>query len=72
MLFNANNMVRVKLTKYGMDILKKKNGKHFLPKPDKDGWTRWQLWHLMSELGSYCGLGLEQPFSMDIDIEIPD
>lgn len=62
MLFNINDLVRVKLTQHGKDVLKKKHYEFFkkynIPdrpyvpkKEDSKGWSEWQLWCLMSDFG---------------------
>jgi hypothetical protein len=77
---NVNTSVRVKLTDWGVSILK---GKHdvlmdgldeeyrseFELKLDAEGYYRTQLWVLMKEFGPYCGLGMKPPFLIDIIIE---
>lgn len=67
MKFNINHYVRVKLTDYGKEILKK-NDLEFLHKPDEDGFSKWQLWVLMETFGKYTHLGYELPFGANIEI----
>ena len=80
MKFNINEHVRVRLTDFGREVMQKNhaqiaaqiNGPYpFLPKEeDADGWSTWQLWHLMHEFGAYTINGGPVPFEMTI--EIPD
>jgi hypothetical protein len=66
--FNINNYVKVKLTDYGKSIIA--NNKYVLThyKEDDDGWSKWQLWELMSVFGDYVSLGREVPFDTEIII----
>lgn len=80
--FNINCCVRVKLTEYGKNCLARN---HFedvypttqfpppvkYPREDADGWSRWQLWDLMYQLGKWCGSG-KNPFETEIQIEMED
>ncbi len=81
--FNINDNVMVKLTGFGRQKLRENHDHLFLfispeylekhpykpVKEDKDGWSKWQLWHLMEELGQYCHLGMnDQPFNTNIKI----
>ena len=79
--FNLNNHVRVKLTDIGREELKRQwkelnksaNGMLGLYKPieeDEDGWSRWQAWCLMKDLGHLLNCGMHQPFETTIQIEI--
>jgi len=69
MKFNINENVKVKLTDYGKEILRNNNYHYFYPiKEGNEGWSKWQLWALMEELGSYCGLGKSLPFETEIEI----
>lgn len=82
--FNVNNHVLVKLTDHGRACLRKnyddlnaacggKLGFKFaLPKEDKDGWSRWQAWSLMSDLGPHISIGMNPPFETTIRIEQPN
>jgi len=78
MIFNANEIVRVRLTDHGRELLatnhalfRSRMGK---PQPftppveDADGWSRWQLWSLMQAFGPHIYLGCDMPFSADIEI----
>lgn len=81
--FNVNHHVRVKLTPYGKSCLRRNYDEiakraplamvrhpFSLPPEDKDGWTRFQMHELMSELGEYIHMGCEPPFETEIQIEI--
>ncbi len=83
MKFNINDKVKVKLTPYGRQMLRgnydelrlfispKYLDKYpYVPiREDKDGWSEWQLWHLMESLGKHCHIGMtDQPFETEIDI----
>jgi hypothetical protein len=83
--FNINDYVRVKLTDYGRYIHMRQfyenySGVHTLgekqsikyspPKEDREGYSRWQLWNLMSTFGEYMGLGFENLFETSIEFEI--
>jgi hypothetical protein len=77
---NINQMARVKLTSYGIEIYRRqmiainktlpddlKIGIH--PRLDSDGYYRAELWRIMQEFGSAIGPASEQPFSTTIFIE---
>lgn len=76
--FNINYSVLVKLNQRGLDELKRQYDdlrskvtslpEWEPPKTDEDGYTKFQLWSLMKELGHLCGLGLEPPFDTKIKI----
>ena len=82
--FNINFHVKVKLTPYGRERLKKDHEdfwKHVIPKTaieykppreDDEGWSRWQLWSLMKKIGPYMSLGNEEPIHMNIIIITED
>ena len=79
--FNINDYVQVRLTKYGKECLRKNydalaanfGGKLPFafrpPTEDKDGWSRWQAWRLLEQLGKYTGIGFTPPFETTIRIE---
>ena len=72
MLFNINQNVRVKLNDYGRKIHKEyfdhlaeglnTSLKYAPPKEDAEGWSSWQLWHLMRVFGPYLWVGGKVPF----------
>lgn len=82
--FNVNYEVFVKLTDTGREKLRIHYEDQFAdierifpiytapeyipPEEDADGWSRWQLWELMSKLGWACGNGLDVPFETAIRI----
>lgn len=79
MKFNVNNYVRVRLTSYGKEILRKQFDEMHekfpsafrefaLPKEDSEGWSEWQMWYLMEKFGDYIRLGGDVPFETEIDI----
>ena len=79
--FNINYYVKVKLTETGKKHLFEDWHKlmkdypvaiqYRPPKVDADGYTRFQLWDLMSRLGEYTSMGLKQAFETNIIICIP-
>lgn len=81
--FNANNYVYVKLTQKGLDILKKEHDdlKSFYgdkisdfepPTGNKDGYSKFQLWVLMSTFGGDCFNGCDAPFETTFLIDKED
>lgn len=84
--FNINENVKVRLTPFGHQMLKANYNKLFLrtpngieylynhpytaPQEDEEGWSKWQMWTLMEELGEYCGMGYKLPFETTIQIII--
>lgn len=72
MKININDSVRVKLLPAGIAILKKSDQgwrlTHGINKPTPDGWSRWQLWDLMSVFGPHIHMGFEVPFETEIEI----
>jgi hypothetical protein len=70
MLFNINGYVKVKLTTHGWDIINKHSPYLGATIKEKDGWSEWQLWHLMSIFGEHIYLGGKNPFETTIDIKL--
>ena len=81
MKFNLNSFVKIKLTSCGKEILHNRRkdlyNKIGQPMPeysiveDEDGWSRWQLWEVMSIFGNHLYMGASQhPFGLEIDIPI--
>lgn len=82
-VINMNEKVKVKLTDHGKDIyyhqydelnerIKCRCGKLLepvMPKVDADGYTSFQLWHLMQLYGPHIRMGSPIPF--DLSIVIP-
>lgn len=77
---NLNQMARVKLTPYGIEIYQKlmtainttlpdKLKIDIHPRLDNDGYYRAELWRIMQEFGSVIGPGARQPFSATIFVE---
>jgi repressor LexA len=81
--FNINNYVKVCLTDYGRKCLRKNynqlkaefGGKlpysYTPPIEDEGGWSRWQLWALMEDLGPYISI-TNSPFETIIQFEIDE
>ena len=42
------------------------------PEEDEDGFCRFQLWHLMYQLGHGFIMGFEPPFDLNIELELED
>jgi len=83
MKYNINQYVKVKLTDYGMDILKKDHDELQMWMPEdarrpfeepklKDGWYKTQLWILMNSFGSHLSMGGKLPFETEIHLEEPN
>ncbi len=78
MRFNVNHNVRVKLTDRGRECLEGNHKTLFRkrqfpppyqpPEEDEDGWSTWQLWVLMEQLGPHVHNGLDVPFETEIEI----
>lgn len=78
--FNVNHYVRVKLTDRGRQILRENHQRlfgarasefaHREPVEDAEGWSKWQLWSLMHELGYHCRMGFDPPFETTIKIDM--
>jgi hypothetical protein len=85
MKFNINDYVRVKLTPEGVEYLRQKHENSLAdchkrgfpgfpfktPVTDKDGWSNWQLWDLMSSFGADIGPGRSLLFETEIEIPVP-
>ena len=81
--FNINHKVRVKLTDEGREALKKRHRDFWSevgrpsepytpPIEDAEGWSEWQLWCLMQELGAYFMLGVNAPIETTIQFVVPE
>ena len=80
MRFNLNDYVMVRLNDKGKKILKEQHDKLYArlpvealrkyrpPKEDENGYSKWQLWTLMNELGHACFIGFDPPFETEIII----
>jgi hypothetical protein len=64
--YNINHNVRVRLTGRGRKILRQTGPHDSKATPDADGWSEFQLWHLMETFGPHLYLGCEVPFNPDI------
>lgn len=76
--FNVNLMCRAKLTEAGVAQLRKNHdqinscykndplGEFKPPAVDAEGYTRFQLWSLMAELGPAISMGAQPPFCPEI------
>lgn len=79
--FNLNDYVYVQLTDLGREKHKKEFnelnewgngvlGEYSPPDEDKNGYSKWQLWNLMSTFGKYMGNGFPDIFkTMNIQLE---
>jgi len=71
--FNINHYVFVRLTERGHQVHRRSYEQLGIPAPeikeDVDGWSRWQLWDLMSIFGASCFMGPKSPFETTIRIE---
>lgn len=77
MKFNINEYVHVQLTDFGRKTLKDAFDKfdadmgnmgspYIAPIEDEDGWSRWQMWELMLQLGHLLVNGGPTPFNTNI------
>lgn len=80
-VLNLNSSVRVKLTEYGKQRDKERhadlykdtpNAPYYLPPEDENGYSTWQLWHLMLAFGEFMSIGQQLPMLMDIQIQDDD
>lgn len=66
MILNLNDVVWVRLNARGKQAHAENcaglRAKITMRKPDKDGWTKWQLWELMQEFGPHLSLGASSVF----------
>lgn len=79
---NINHYVKVKLTDHGIECLRKNyddlvaNGMFpygfKAPEVDGDGYSRFQMWSLMQDLGPYVRMCGTMPFEIDILIDIQE
>lgn len=77
---NFNAPVKVRLTEFGIGIMRQKHDelnhqikKHggkglndFKVKIDDDGYTSFQIWQLMNTFGEYMHMGFETPFHSEM------
>ena len=74
--FSMNQNVKVKLTTFGIEKLKEKHdkirayapglGEFKIPGTDFNGYSTFQLWELMEDIGEYWGMGKRLPFETTI------
>ena len=82
--FNINDKVRVKLNDFGREALARQHIEFWArtgrpapydytpPKEDTEGWSEWQLWALMQDLGHLLQLGSNPPFETTIQLVLPN
>lgn len=77
MLTNVNDHVKVKLTDHGRQILQDLHdhmyrnslgAPPYVPPEEKEGWSTWQIWDLMSTFGPHIMMGRPVPFETTIDV----
>ena len=68
---NVNDYVWVKLQKRGLDAIAADplDAAMHQHREERDGWTRWQWWQLMSTLGHLCIMGPPPPFETTIRLD---
>jgi len=74
--FNINSSVKVKLTKHGKEVYREWFEKldlpvkqqFQLPTEDEEGYSTWQMWHLMRVFGNEMGMECELCFNTVIRI----
>ena len=74
--FNVNHWVSVRLTEAGLRLHRENFDRwtsaagvtleYSPPMQDAEGWSRWQMHHLMNEFGPHMGLCSPIPFHTDI------
>lgn len=80
--FNMNDYVRVKLTAEGKAMLAREAAElrrshpkvtwsYIPPLEDEEGYSKWQLWKLMSEFGPHIHLGCRMLFDPVILFDVP-
>lgn len=80
--FNINHEVRVRLTDKGRRVLLDNHNslyantnlpqppKYIPPKEDEEGWSVWQLWYLINQLGNHFVMGLDGVIETEIEITL--
>lgn len=80
LLFNINDYVSVKLTDkakvwhkeaflvWKAAICPKATLQYVPPEEDAQGWSKWQMWHLMEDFGPMVRICSEPPFATGIRI----
>lgn len=85
MEFNINSNVKVRLNSEGHRILEEFHhdrlqrlneaspefewGRYKPPETDKEGYSEFQMWHLMEVFGAHVGMAKRPPFEITIIIE---
>jgi len=71
--FNINEYVKVKLTARGLKIHKSEYTRfmpsdwvYVKPSVDENGYSKFQMWNLMSIFGEHISMTLEPPFETEI------
>lgn len=78
--FNTNNVVCIKLNKYGLEIIENHYSKlgskfgietknNYQKEMEEYGYVRMQLWEVMTIFGPHIGLGKQMPFDTQIGID---
>ena len=82
MRLDMNDEVRVKLTDYGRKMLKEYDEdlwstvghpnppEYEPPREDEHGYSTWQMWKLMSELGPYLSMGFQNLFEPTVRLKV--
>lgn len=76
---NLNDEVHVRLTDYGRNKHRENHEKFWAstnhPKPpiykapnETDGWSKWQLWHLIEQFGPHISMGRQNCFDLKIRV----
>ncbi len=71
---NVNDVVLVQLNDRGRGIISEQvaRGLEHTVREDGEGWSSWQLWHLMEVFGHHLHLGAQMPFDSQIRIRSND
>ncbi len=75
--FNVNDYVWVRLTDAGRKHHREWYEARYpmlpyrAPDESADGWSKWQLWALMKEMGEACNMGMPLPFETSIRLSGP-
>lgn len=81
--FNVNSFIRVRLTDKGVEILRRRHQTlwemvyahssreipPFRLDTDDEGWTRFQMWDFIQVFGPVTGMGVQESYSTNIQIE---
>ena len=75
--FNINENVWVRLTDVGREYHRSRHEEYYgvmpyhAPEEDSNGWSKWQLWHLMKTFGESISLAGFPPFETEIRFSKP-